>query len=33
MAVVDETLLKSVDVTSGLKEEGAVIINSEKTPE
>lgn len=33
VAVVDETLLKSVDVTSGLKEEGAVIINSEKSPE
>ena len=32
VAVVDETLLKSVDVTSGLKEEGAVIINSEKDP-
>ena len=30
VAVVDETLLKSVDVTSGLKEDGAVIINSEK---
>ena len=33
VVVVDETLLKSVDVTSGLKEEGAVIINSEKSPE
>ncbi|MBQ9567390.1 MAG: 2-oxoacid:acceptor oxidoreductase family protein [Lachnospiraceae bacterium] len=33
VAVVDETLLKSVDVTSGLKEDGAVIINSEKSPE
>ena len=31
--VVDETLLKSVDVTSGLKENGALIINSKKTPE
>ncbi|HWQ80557.1 MAG TPA: 2-oxoacid:acceptor oxidoreductase family protein [Anaerovoracaceae bacterium] len=30
--VVDETLLTSVDVTKGLKENGAVIINSEKTP-
>jgi len=30
--VVDETLLSSVDVTSGLKETGAIIINSEKTP-
>ena len=33
VAVVDETLLKSVDATSGLKEDGAVIINSEKSPE
>lgn len=33
VAVVDETLLNSVDVTSGLKEEGAVIINSDKEPE
>ena len=33
VAVVDETLLKSVDVASGLKEDGAVIINSEKSPE
>ena len=33
VAVVDETLLTSVDVTSGLKEEGAVIINSAKDPE
>lgn len=31
--VVDETLLKSVDVTNGLKEDGAIIINSEKTPD
>lgn len=31
--VVDETLLKSVDVTNGLKESGAIIINSEKKPE
>lgn len=30
--VVDETLLSSVDVTKGLKEDGAVIINSEKAP-
>ena len=30
--VVDETLLASVDVTSGLKETGAIIINSEKAP-
>jgi pyruvate ferredoxin oxidoreductase gamma subunit len=33
VAVVDETLLKSVDVTAGLKEGGAVIINSDKAPE
>lgn len=31
--VVDETLLSSVDVTKGLKENGAVIINSGKTPD
>lgn len=28
VAVVDETLLESVDVTAGLKPEGAIIINS-----
>ena len=33
VVVVDETLLKSVDVTSGLKESGALIINSRKSPE
>ena len=33
VAVVDETLLKSVDVTSGLKKDGAVIINSSLEPE
>lgn len=33
VVVVDETLLKSVDVTSGLKENGALIINSRKSPE
>jgi pyruvate ferredoxin oxidoreductase gamma subunit len=32
VVVVDETLLTSVDVTKGLKEEGAVIINSGKPP-
>jgi len=31
--VVDETLLTAVDVTKGLKETGAIIINSEKEPE
>lgn len=30
VVVVDETLLESVDVTAGLKPEGAIIINSEK---
>ena len=33
VVVVDETLLKSVDVAKGLKETGALIINSKKTPE
>lgn len=33
VAVVDETLLQSVDVTAGLKDGGAVIINSDRTPE
>jgi len=31
--VVDETLLSCVDVTKGLKETGAIIVNSEKDPE
>lgn len=31
VVVVDETLLKSVDVTAGLKETGAIIINTPKT--
>lgn len=30
--VVDETLLGSVDVTNGLKENGAIIVNSKKEP-
>lgn len=30
--VVDETLLGSVDVTKGLKEDGAIIVNSDKDP-
>ena len=30
MVVVDETLLESVDVTAGLKKEGAIVINSAK---
>lgn len=33
VVVVDETLLTAVDVTAGLKKEGAIIINSGKTPE
>ena len=33
VVVVDETLLTSIDVTAGLKEDGAIIINSEKSPE
>ena len=31
--VVDETLLEDVDVTAGLKEDGAIIINTNKTVE
>ncbi len=31
VAVVDETLLEAVDVTLGLKPEGAIVINSAKT--
>lgn len=30
VVVVDESLLKSVDVTSGLKQDGAIIINTAK---
>lgn len=33
VVVVDQTLLNSVDVTEGLSEEGAIIVNSEKSPE
>ncbi len=33
VVVVDETLLESVDVTAGLKKEGAIIINTTKTKE
>lgn len=33
VVVVDESLLDSVDVTRGLKKEGAVIINTPATPE
>jgi pyruvate ferredoxin oxidoreductase gamma subunit len=31
--VVDATLLTAVDVTGGLKKEGAILINSSKSPE
>jgi len=33
VVVVDETLLSSVDVTSGLKEDGAIIVNTHRKPE
>lgn len=33
VVVVDDTLLTAVDVTAGLKETGALIINTTKTPE
>ncbi|MCX7843311.1 MAG: 2-oxoacid:acceptor oxidoreductase family protein [Clostridia bacterium] len=33
VVVVDDTLLASVDVTAGLKEDGAIIINTTKSPE
>ena len=33
VVVVDDTLLDSVDVTSGLKETGAIVINTTKSPE
>jgi pyruvate ferredoxin oxidoreductase gamma subunit len=33
VVVVDETLLHSVDVTAGLKEDGAIIINTAKSRE
>ena len=32
VVVMDETLLSAVDVTKGLKQEGAIIVNSEKDP-
>ncbi len=31
--VVDETLLNAVDVTAGLKQDGAIVINSGKSPQ
>ena len=33
VVVVDESLIDSVPVTAGLKEEGAIVINSSKDPE
>ena len=33
VVVVDETLLESVPVTEGLKETGAIVINTTKSPE
>ncbi len=33
VVVVDDTLLEAVDVTAGLKKEGAIIVNTTKTPE
>lgn len=33
VVVVDDTLLQGVDVTNGLKENSAILINSNKTPE
>lgn len=33
VAVVDDTLLHAVDVTAGLKEDGAILINTEKSRE
>lgn len=32
VVVVDETLLSAIDVTAGLKKEGAIVINSGKSP-
>ena len=33
VVVVDETLLETVDVTKGLKEDGAIVINSSRSSE
>ncbi len=33
VVVVDDTLLQAVDVTNGLKEDGAILINTNKRPE
>ncbi|MDX8335870.1 MULTISPECIES: 2-oxoacid:acceptor oxidoreductase family protein [Cetobacterium] len=33
VVVVDESLIKSIEVEKGLKKDGAIIINSERTPD
>lgn len=33
VVVVDETLLHTVDVTAGLKEQGAIVVNTSKSPQ
>jgi len=33
VVVVDETLLECVDVTAGLKEDGAIVVNTPKSPD
>ncbi len=33
VVVVDETLLHAVDVTNGLKKDGAILVNTSRTPE
>lgn len=33
VVVVDETLIEDIDVTAGLKEDGAIIINTAKSPD
>jgi pyruvate ferredoxin oxidoreductase gamma subunit len=33
VVVVDESLLKSVDCTAGLKKEGGIVVNTKRTPE
>lgn len=33
VVVVDESLISAIDVTAGLKESGAIIINTDKTPD
>ena len=33
VVVVDETMLHTVDVTAGLKEQGAIVVNTPKSPQ